>query len=945
MDNKRQTFYSFLNAHMVTKTDTSEVTNTRINPGGKFHINDNEYFSKFLPLYYRDVVSKNRDESLTEKQRVTDGPIAVDFDFRYTLETTSKQYSEKDVKTMIMEYLQELKNIFQFTDTPFPIYIFEKPHVNRLEEKNVTKDGIHMIIGIQSDRETQMLLREAMMERLKKIWGHLPLLNTLEDVLDKGISQGTTNWQLYGSKKPNHDTYRLTHVFEFEFDESNGDFIESVTNIRKFDYNKDFAKLSVRYNDHPYFFLADNFIPIHDAYKEKTMEKKKVVAARASYNSDNQLSSHTHFQSIEEIKEVFETFKESLNMNEHDILEAAELVMILPKQYYSNYDKWIRVGWALRNISDKLWIAWVLFSSQWENFRLDSIGTELMTIWKDRKRENGLTKGSIIYWAQTDNPVEFKKAQENHIDYYLRLSIKNITPDGVIKNEKNIGCGDADIAKILFMMKNHQYNCAAVKSDQWYKFQNHRWVENDSGTSLRKSISEELRDLYRRKIDDYGMSLSSNGSSEDNLKKSEGMTNKILEIIMKLSQTTHKDHIMKEARELFYDPDQKFLNNLDSDPYLLCFNNGVLDMRERQFRKGRPDDYLQKCTNIDYKKLDRERDGETIKEIEDFMEKLFPLEELRDYMWKHLASLLLGINKDQKLHIYIGGGANGKSVFTDLLKKCFGDYHDGSVPISMITQARQKQGTASPDIVMLKGLRVAIMQEPSKNDQINDGAMKELVSGVEPIRGRPMWGVPIQFVPQFKLCVCSNNLPKVSNTDHGTWRRIAVVPFMSTFTDNPEVGDPDRPYQFQKDPSINDKFDKWCEVLMSMLVDILFSAPDDKSMGRLIPCKIVDAASKKYRDREDHISEFISEKIVKDPNGRITKTGINNEFANWYQGTYGRGGPTNKEVHERLDAELGKYSSKISGWGGYRILTTEDIENVYNSDDDEDIDDISDGDI
>ena len=124
-----------------------------------------------------------------------------------------------------------------------------------------------------------------------------------------------------------------------------------------------------------------------------------------------------------------------------------------------------------------------------------------------------------------------------------------------------------------------------------------------------------------------------------------------------------------------------------------------------------------------------------------------------------------------------------------------------------------------------------------------------------------------------------------------------------------------------------------------------FKYSNDKSMGRLIPCKIVDAASKKYRDREDHISEFISEKIVKDPNGRITKTGINNEFANWYQGTYGRGGPTNKEVHERLDAELGKYSSKISGWGGYRILTTEDIENVYNSDDEEDIDDISDGDI
>ena len=66
-------------------------------------------------------------------------------------------------------------------------------------------------------------------------------------------------------------------------------------------------------------------------------------------------------------------------------------------------------------------------------------------------------------------------------------------------------------------------------------------------------------------------------------------------------------------------------------------------------------------------------------------------------------------------------------------------------------------------------------------------------------------------------------------------------------------------------------------------------------------------------------------KSSKDPNGRFTKTGVNNEFANWHQGTYGRGGSTNKEVHERLDAEIGKYSSKIGGWDGYHILTTEDI--------------------
>ena len=193
---------------------------------------------------------------------------------------------------------------------------------------------------------------------------------------------------------------------------------------------------------------------------------------------------------------------------------------------------------------------------------------------------------------------------------------------------------------------------------------------------------------------------------------------------------------MKEAKELFYDPDLKFLDLLDSDPYLLCFKNGVLDIKEKRFRPGRPDDYLEKFTNIDYIPLDRIKHKKTIDEINDFMAKLFPREQQRIYMWEHLASIILGVNLSQKMHIYIGSGSNGKSVLTDLLSQCLGDYY-AVVPISLISQARQKQGSASPDIVALKGLRMAVMQEPSKNDQINDGAMKELTSGVEPIKVDP----------------------------------------------------------------------------------------------------------------------------------------------------------------------------------------------------------------
>ena len=55
---------------------------------------------------------------------------------------------------------------------------------------------------------------------------------------------------------------------------------------------------------------------------------------------------------------------------------------------------------------------------------------------------------------------------------------------------------------------------------------------------------------------------------------------------------------MIEAKELFYDGD--FMEKLDTNPYLLCFNNGVMDFKEKEFRDGRPDDYISLSTNINY---------------------------------------------------------------------------------------------------------------------------------------------------------------------------------------------------------------------------------------------------------------------------------------------------------------------------------------------------------
>ena len=57
----------------------------------------------------------------------------------------------------------------------------------------------------------------------------------------------------------------------------------------------------------------------------------------------------------------------------------------------------------------------------------------------------------------------------------------------------------------------------------------------------------------------------------DDYKEYAARTRKVAEIGLLLKKTTWKNNIMREARELFYD--QHFIEKLDQNPYLLCFNN------------------------------------------------------------------------------------------------------------------------------------------------------------------------------------------------------------------------------------------------------------------------------------------------------------------------------------------------------------------------------------
>jgi P4 family phage/plasmid primase-like protien len=419
-------------------------------------------------------------------------------------------------------------------------------------------------------------------------------------------------------------------------------------------------------------------------------------------------------------------------------------------------------------------------------------------------------------------------------------------------------------------------------------------------------------------------------SDEDNTKiqKITKFIDKMNAVAHRLGKTVEKKNIMTEAKELFYDPD--FLDKLDANPYLLCFKNGVVDFKAKKFRPGTPEDYLSKCTGYDYTHVDVNEPNPVVDEVRDFMRKLFPLPRLHDYMWQHLAATLIGVLPNQTWNIYLGEGKNGKSVLVKLMEYVHGDYR-GEMPVGVLTQDRGKIGGAMPEIVALKGLRLAVATEGRKGDCINDAVVKQLVSGIDAIQARGLYCAKMEvFYPQFDLVFMTNNLMKVKSNDFGTWRRIRVVPFMVLFTDNPVHDDPDNPYQVKIDRSIEHKLIGWKEVMASMLVDIAY-----QTEGVVTDCEEVLSASNAYRQSQDCLAEFINEELIQDndPNSRITPAIVMHHFRTWYENNnYDRRDmPKTKELTAYLDKKFKRKQGK--DWIGVRInFDAEQTEFIDNND-------------
>ena len=966
------------------------ITNTRIpGPGvngGRYHVAEGDEYTNFLDEIYKHVVCKNDLEYLTETQLTSeDRVLVVDIDLRHDAQVVSeRQYTVEHIKSLVYTYVEELSKVYIIAnETVFSVFVMQKRDINVTKDKTgheFVKDGIHIIFGVRVATDVQVFLRDRVMKEIMhdKGWNRLSLTNSWEDVFDAGITKGTVGWQLYGCRKPDHQRYELSMIFNVSRDKVSGEIdtpFHILNNHLEYVNASTIRNLSVRTKEqHIVLELqsSSEFLLHRMGKGRPSSSGGGGISSSSSSSSSSSCSSAatdalppqpfdtrflddlvSNISSREDLEAAMVYFKESMPSDKQAFVEIIEYVMALSSEFFEEYAKWIRVGWALSNISSEvMFLVWVYFSAQsTTKFSFADIRGELRSRWRGFLRDRnpmGLTEKSIMHWCRGCNIEKYEEIKSRSISNLIEKTINAVAME-TVQNEKS---GDYDIARVLHRMFKDSHVCTGIKTQTWYHYRNHRWHLNDSGTTLRKAISDELRMEYYAYLKSVNTKLASVEVDSREMIALKKRREKTENIIFRLSRTKDKQNIMTEAKELFYD--NEFLVKMDTNPYLVCFSNGVYEFVPSRggveegccatttdagdgakaggvgggggfFREGHPEDYLSKCTNLNYIpyadicKPDTPAHA-TKTEVETFMHQLFPDESLNRYMWEHLASTMMGKNTEQTFNVYIGIGQNGKSVLVLLMEKVLGDYK-GDVPLSLITKERNKVGAATPEIAALRGIRYAVMQEPSKGDKINEGQLKALTGG-DVLQGRALYTEIVTFKPQFKLVVCTNELMEVKSTDHGTWRRFRVVDFKSLFTERPDKNNADIPHQFLLDKQIHEKFERWAPVFASMLTELA-----SKTRGNVSTPDIVMQASTSYRREQDFIEAFIQERVEKicansnnksNNHHHVTKKELHDLFTEWYRQNQNQ---TNKipvtDLNTAMDKKFGKNIGNV--WRGIRL--------------------------
>lgn len=212
--------------------------------------------------------------------------------------------------------------------------------------------------------------------------------------------------------------------------------------------------------------------------------------------------------------------------------------------------------------------------------------------------------------------------------------------------------------------------------------------------------------------------------------------------------------------------------------------------------------------------------------------------ELIAYIQRTFGYSLAGDTREQKLFLCYGGGANGKSVFLDILVWLLDDY---AAVTSFHTFDAGRRSESTNDLATLKGKRVVVVIETNEDRRLDEARVKT-VTGQDVITCRFLYGEYFEYRPQFKLWLAMNHKPVIRGTDRGIWRRIHLIPFTQNF-------------ELRADSQLSLKLKTELPGILNWALEGL-RAWHDQGIGT---CRAVREATEDYRSESDIVAQWLEE--------------------------------------------------------------------------------------
>jgi P4 family phage/plasmid primase-like protien len=935
---------------------------------GRWMINDADY-PKFFDLLHDYLFNqKGRPQNFVEQRR-PDGfsPLLIDLDFKYDATSAiTRRFDQSHITNFIKMYVNILKGFYDLSAYEvlrFFVCMRPLPYEQKaVGAKKVIKDGIHIEcpdIVLNSDH--QQIIRAAMMDMraVATAFQDTDYTNADGDVYDESVLK-KNGWFFYGESKPDIPAYNLTNVVVYNPDED--DFSEEPA--KKYGTRELMELLSIRYNiEVEDVMVRDEVVDLWTKMKQKirgvhgsptpsvgegvpaeefdleTGSQVSADDARSARSSGSRKSKpQPSVASTDIIEGSYPTwFATGFTPDEIRLARQLTLECLAPERADS-YGTWMEVGWCLHNIdsSDEMFDVWMEFSRKSPKFAGNDVyrlRDDWRTNWKRSLNESRKLKlGSLHLWAKQDNPEHYKALLDSDIVSFI---------------ERDVDATHTHLARVLYRMFWDRYKASINgKTTEWFEFDGIVWRRIPQGMELRRKISTDVTALVDKAKVRARRQLFDSELKEETVKiAAEQKMKKFMLIEKNLYNSGFKDSIMKEAGGIFYE--EEFAAKLNMNSYLVGCANGVLDLRADSgkkdargetiycvnFRPGRPDDYVSNLSGrsmpefdaIEYVPYTPETADEdpSNAEIDDFMSKVFPQKDLREYMWRLLASCLEGANKEQCYYTWTGVGGNGKSKLVELMRMTLGDYVS-SLQATALTRKRPESGAANPDIVSIRNKRFIYLQEPDEREPLNTSRMKQF-SGEDIVEARGLFEDQQRFKICGKLFMMCNKLPPIHSMDRGTWRRIRVIPFISKFVEPDSADINPAKHIYPRDDNLDMKLRRWREAFFARLVYVYETEYMKKGLAP-IP-DIVLQESLKYKESFDVFAKFrnMHLKIVKDGSETILNDAWR-VYTQWHASNNIGPKLNQNEFQKKMDEEFGESSGKKKVYRHLRIIMEEDEE-------------------